>query len=46
MFGYYFDRFFYAIARMDRMIKQGLKADYKLLIISRTSRVIKLHTVW
>lgn len=45
MFGYYFDQFFYAIARMDRMIKQGLKADYKLLIIFRSSGVIKLHTV-
>ncbi|EXE27411.1 hypothetical protein J569_1373 [Acinetobacter sp. 907131] len=45
MFGYYFDQFFYAIARMDRMIKQGLKPSYKLLIIFRSSGVIKLHTV-
>jgi len=27
------------------MIKQGLKVDYKLLIIFRSSGVIKLHTV-
>ncbi|ETR95418.1 hypothetical protein M211_1246 [Acinetobacter lactucae] len=42
---YYFDQFFYAIARIDRMIKHGSKADYKLLIIFRSVGMIKTHRV-